>query len=110
MASTQHYSSGATVDASGSAEVDFQPATGYVWQVTNISVNNSGLGAPTCSVYLNSTFICGTNIGLGDSADGSSVPVRPGDTLKLVWTGATPGSQSAAVIIVQESTVGSGLV
>lgn len=107
---TRQYKSGGQADAGGRCEVDMAPPAGYVWQVTNISVTSNSIGAPTCSVFLNTTFVCGTNIGTQDSADGSPVPVRQGDTLRLVWSGAQVGSSCSVLIIVQEDITGSGLV
>lgn len=105
---TQSYSGSAKV-VGGTAEVDLTPPAGYIWLVTNISVTSNS-PTSTCSVYLNSRFMCGTNLGGGDSADGSPIPVNSADTIKFVWNNATNGSICSVQIIVNEDLIGSGLL
>lgn len=101
------YSGQNNVDSTGDpCEVDISPPGGYQWLVYQISVSNNGSTDCTASVFLNQRFICGTNIGTQDAADGSPVPVRTGDTLRTIWSGASPGSTCGVQILVEEWLMG----
>lgn len=98
-----------TVSAIQAAEVDLTPAGAYQWLVYQIALSASGSSVVTASVFLNQRFICGTNIGNQDAADGSPVPVRNGDTLRIVWTGCPVGTVCNAQLLVEESVAGQQL-
>jgi hypothetical protein len=87
-------------------EVDLGPTSGLQWEVQQITVENNGLLSCSCSVYLNQRFICGTNQGSQDSADGSSVFVRSGDSLRAVWSNASPLSLCIVQLLVIEWPMG----
>jgi hypothetical protein len=101
--------SGQTVAAGGSAEVDLTPPPGLEWMVDHISVSSGSTTNNTCKCFLNQRFICGTNIGTADSADGSPVPVRNADVLRFVWAGVSSGAVCAVQVLVREDVVGYGL-
>lgn len=88
------------------AEIDISPPAGYQWLVYQISVSNTGTSSSDVSVYLNQRFVCGSSAGNQDSADGSPVPVRSGDSLRAVWSAATAGSVCNLQILVTEWLMG----
>lgn len=103
------YNGQGTVLAGGTVEVDITPPPGYQWEVNHIGISNNSTTNSTCSVFLNQRFICGSNIGNADSADGTPVPVHYGDTIRFVWNGASTGTVCNVTILVDESRVGSPL-
>lgn len=105
------YSGQVTAGASGgSAEIDLTPPPRYDWLVYHIAVSSTSVTNCTCSIFLNQRFICGTNIGTADSADGSPVPMRGGDQLRFVWNGLSPRAVCNVQILTEELVIGQGLL
>ena len=104
------YSGQAVANAQGVAEIDLEPPPRYNWLVYHIAVSSSSTNNCTCTVNLNQSFICGTNIGTGDSADGSPVPLRNGDQLKFIWNQCSPGAICKVKILTEEQIVGGTLL
>lgn len=104
------YSGQAIANAQGVAEIDLTPPPRYDWLVGHIAVSSNSTSNCTCSVNLNQRFICGTNIGTADSADGTPVPLRNGDTLRFVWAGCSAGAVCIAQILTDEAVIGQGLL
>lgn len=93
--------------ANGSCEVSLTPPNTYDWTVTHIAVNNTGTIKSTCQVFVDTRYFCGTAVGNGDTADGTSLIVPNGKFLRVVWASASPKAQCIVTIIVTENEVGS---
>lgn len=91
----------------GSVEVDLAPPPGYNWSVNHIAVSNNATKNSVCQIFVDDKFICGTNIGNADSADGTPVPIYDGNTLKAIWPSVTAKAVCTLTIIVDEGLVGS---
>lgn len=91
-----------TAPASGIATVSKQPPSGYKWNIRHIGISCNGSLLSTCSVFQNGAFVCGSQSGNNDSADGASILLQDGDTLTLTWSGASPASVCTAVLLVDE--------
>ena len=96
-------------NASGTAEVDLIPPAAYQWLVYQIAISTNSVQTSTASVFLNQRFICGSNIGNQDAADGSPVPVRTGDQLRVVWSNCNAGSVCNVQLLVEEYLMGQAL-
>lgn len=94
----------------GSAEVDFTPAPGMQWMVYHIGISCNGTLACICQVYLNQKFLLGSNDGTADSADGAPIPMQSNDQLRFVWTNTSPGAVVAVNMLVEEATIGQGVL
>lgn len=99
----------ATVVSGGSVEVDFTPPSTYDWLVNQIAIESNSVLFSQARVFLNQKFMCGSNIGNQDAADGSPIIVRNGSTLRIVWSGCTNGSLCIAHLIVEQGVIGSGV-
>lgn len=97
-----------TADATGTVTANLVPPPGYAWSVNHIAISSNSNTNSTCSIYKNSDFICGTNIGNGDSADGTPVPIRQGDTLSAIWKGISNKAVCKLLAIVDEVIAGAG--
>lgn len=91
------------------AEIDFTPPPGYEWLVDHIAVSCDGTSNCTAAVYLNQRFICGTSVASNDSADGSPIPVRAIDQVRIVWSNESVGANVYATLLVREGIQGQGL-
>jgi hypothetical protein len=91
-----------TVAANGTVTLSYAPPSTYKWQVGHIGVSSTSALASSASVFVDGTFYCGTSSGNGDSADGTPLQVNDTSIITITWTGATPGSLVAAVLLVQE--------
>lgn len=103
------YSGQAIANAAGVAEIDLIPPAAYQWLVYQIGLSTSSVFSTTAQVFLNQRFMCGSNTGNADAADGSPIPVRTGDTLRIVWRGATPGAICNVQVLVEEYLMGQQL-
>lgn len=97
-------------NAAGVAEVDLTPPPGYNWFIDHIAISSTSSIFSNCQVFLNQQFICGSNIGNADSADGSPIPVRYGDNVRFVWANCSVGAACKATVLVREAGIGSGLL
>lgn len=103
------YSGQAVANAAGVAEIDLVPPAAYQWLVYQIGLSAGSSTSSTASVYLNQRFMCGSNTGNADAADGSPIPVRTGDTLRIVWNNCSQGAICSAQILVEEYLMGQPL-
>ena len=103
---TKSYNASGSVSALGICEVDLAPKNMLKWTVQHIAVNCNGAASSVCNVYVDSYLFCGTATGNGDTADGSPLIVNALQTLKAVWTLASPNAICTLTIIVDEETVG----
>jgi hypothetical protein len=95
-------SPGDTAGGTGTDTIPLSPPSGYKWSCSQVSVESTSTTATTCTVNINGNFICGTARGNQDSADGTPVPVNNGDTLNIVWSGASAGAQLTTTVVVDE--------
>ena len=91
----------ATASAGGTALVRTPAVPGaQQWVVDAISIATTSSLAGDAVVCLGdpstSSFICGTNAGNNDSADGSPITIAEGQYISIGWTGQTPGAKCAA--------------
>lgn len=107
MALYKPYSGQAIAGANGAAEKDFTPPSTFNWDVYQIGITSTSVLPSTVSVYLDAKFMCGSNIGNADAADGSPITVRNGSTLKIIWAGCTPGAVCTVNLLVYENVTGS---
>ena len=103
------YSGQAVASALGVAEVDLVSPPQYQWLVYQMGISTSSSKGSSCSVFLNQRFMCGSNTGNADAADGSPIPVRAGDTLRVQWNGCSPGAICNVQILVEEYLMGQQL-
>ena len=103
------YKGQAIANAAGVAEVDLAPISTYDWEVYQIAISSTSAAFSTAQVFLDTRFMCGSNIGNADAADGSPITVRNGSSLRIVWNGCTPGAVCIVQILVMEGVIGSGV-
>lgn len=97
--------------ANGTVEVDLTPPNGYEWSVGHIAVStNAGTVVTNAQVFLNQRFICGSSQGNGDSADGTPVPVRSGDSIRTIWTNVPQNVVCVVQMLVAEGLIGTGVL
>lgn len=94
----------------GTVEVDFTPPPGMQWMVYHMGINCTGTLPCVCMVYLNQRFICGSNDGTADSADGAPIPMNFSDQLRAVWSNTSPGAVVTVQLLVEEANIGLGLL
>jgi hypothetical protein len=99
----------AIVKAGVVPEADLTPPGGYQWLVYQIGISNNGVNNCTAAVFLNQRFMCGSSVGQQDAADGSPIPVRTGDTIRIVWSGASVASICNVQLLVEEYVMGQPL-
>lgn len=85
----------------GSVEVDLSPPPGYKWLVNHIAISSNSTTNSSCSIFVDDRFFCGSNIGNGDSADGTPLVVNEGNTLRAVWNGVTNATCKLSIIVEQ---------
>lgn len=93
----------ATVAANGTATVDISPTSNWAWSVTQVSIEiaTAPVGA-TCVMRLDGTFVTAL-IPTGDVAAGDPpVLVQPGQTLRVAWSGCTPGTVGTVLVFYDE--------
>jgi hypothetical protein len=96
----------AIANAAGVATVNKQCPNGYIWTLRHIGISGSGALSPTCSIYQNNNFICGSQTGNNDAADGSPMVVYDTDTVTITWNGCTVGAVLQATLLVDEDPKG----
>lgn len=100
------YSAQAVATASGTAEADITPPPGHKWLVYQMAISSTSALFSSCQCFVNQRFMCGSNIGNADAADGSPLVVNFSDTLRFVWGNVTPGATCNVQLLVDEAVVG----
>lgn len=95
----------ATAANNGIAEVDLTPPPGYTWKVSQIGINNNSTNQSICSVFVNQRFMCGSNVGNADAADGTVLTIKNGDTLRIVWNKCSTGAVCNVQLVVDEELI-----
>lgn len=91
----------AIVDTTGTAIVMVTPTTNQSWTISHLTVEivPAATAQSKATIRLEQAFICGSNQGNGDTADGSPIVVAAGQALYITWTGAPPGAVATAMLI-----------
>jgi hypothetical protein len=108
MSALKRYSNTVIIPTGGIGSITFTPPSTYEWEVNQIAVSSTGTAVSTASVSIDGQFICGSNNGDQDSADGSPLLVNNGSTMTITWVGATVGSTCTATIQTTEVEIGAG--
>src|SRR5690348_11603188 len=67
----------------------------HIFIIEQIAIQVDGGTNGACIVEVGNDFICGTNSGSLDSADGTpAIVLHPGETLRISWTGVTTGTEA----------------
>lgn len=96
----------AIFDSSGTASVSFTPAiysgsgvgTSIAWTVVAISLETTSTKQTIAKATVSGWLVAGSNTGNLDTADGTPVTIAPTETLKVTWTGGTPGASATATV------------
>ncbi len=94
----------ATVNPQGQAQLTFMPDGHITWYPSSCVVSGTSVATynPVAQVYRGgaagvATALGGTSFsGAGDTIGLSIEPIKPGDTVLVIWTQAPPGSQVTA--------------
>lgn len=87
------YTTTATVPASGNIDLSIRPgSTRYSWTVRQVATDAPGIGSGARCQLVKGANIITPLVPSGTAAGGDPpVTLRPGQSLTVRWTGATPG-------------------
>jgi len=90
----------AVADAAGNCEITFKIPGQVAWEVSQITIEmpDAPFGA-VASLRVNGSLVTPL-VPNGDAAAGDPpLPVYPGDSVEIAWTGVAPGTQGKALLI-----------
>lgn len=88
-------------------QILINPPSGYEWSVEHIGINTNSAQPTQCTVSRNNVFVCGSESGNLDSADGAPILLKDGDELELLWINVQDTPVCTALLIVTETERGS---
>lgn len=72
----------------------------HIYIIEQVAIQVDGGTNGSCIVEIGNDFICGTNSGSLDSADGTPpIVLHPGETLRISWVGVANGTEAHATLI-----------
>ena len=94
-----------TVAAAGTARLSLRPTNRRTWTIKQVTANAPNVGAAaTAKITVNGAVISGLVATNGTAAGEPYIPLLPGSTMNVDWSGATAGAGVEVTFVYDDGT------